>query len=118
MPHQCLRCNKIYDNTANEIIKGCSCGNRSFLFMKKLPEKETEIEISTEKRKKILKEIEFQSDKFDIDTPIIIEVGSVDVISPGKYRIDINKLMKREEERVPIYKIGDGTFFIDIEYLN
>ena len=118
MPHQCLRCNKIYENTANEIIKGCSCGNKSFLFMKKMPEKQIEIEISTEKKEMILKEIEENTNKFNLESPIVIEVGSIDVISPGKYRIDINKLMKKEEEKVPVYKIGDGTFFVDIDYLN
>ncbi|MBD3310748.1 hypothetical protein GF351_06025, partial [Candidatus Woesearchaeota archaeon] len=35
MPHQCVRCNKFYDDGADEILKGCSCGGKLFFYIKK-----------------------------------------------------------------------------------
>ena len=35
MPHQCVRCNTFYDDGAEEILKGCSCGSKLFFFVKK-----------------------------------------------------------------------------------
>ena len=32
MPHQCVRCNKFYDDGSIEIIKGCTCGGRLFFL--------------------------------------------------------------------------------------
>jgi predicted nucleic acid-binding Zn-ribbon protein len=120
MPHQCLKCSSIYQNDAKEILKGCSkCSNKSFLYMKKMPDKKESI-ISNEKKELILKELENQIEiKQDDETkPIIIEIGSIEIKGVGKYEIDINKLMKKEEEKVPIYKVGEGTFLLDIKYLN
>ena len=35
MPHQCVRCNTMYPDGAQEILKGCSCGARLFFYIKK-----------------------------------------------------------------------------------
>ncbi len=34
MTHQCVRCAKQYDNNAPELLAGCSCGGRVFLFIR------------------------------------------------------------------------------------
>ncbi|MFA5246400.1 MAG: Zn-ribbon containing protein [Candidatus Micrarchaeia archaeon] len=34
MPHKCVSCSKIYPNSSPELLKGCSCGSRIFLFLK------------------------------------------------------------------------------------
>ena len=118
MPHKCLRCHTIYSNDSSEILKGCSkCGNKSFFYLKELPKKNEDFEIPKEKKEKILKELSsnFSEDK---DKPIIIEVGSVDVKEVGKYEIDINKLMRKDDEKIPIYRVGGGTYILDINYLN
>ena len=40
MPHQCLGCDKVYDNTSNAILKGCpECGRKAFLYIKTMPER-------------------------------------------------------------------------------
>jgi predicted nucleic acid-binding Zn-ribbon protein len=59
MPHQCLNCSSVYDNTSDAIIKGCpNCGKKLFLYIKKLPEAKKEIELSKEKKELILTELE------------------------------------------------------------
>lgn len=33
MPHKCVRCGKIYQSNSAELLKGCSCGTRIFLYL-------------------------------------------------------------------------------------
>jgi len=33
MPHKCVSCSKVYPNSSPELLKGCSCGSRIFLYM-------------------------------------------------------------------------------------
>ena len=34
MPHQCVKCSKIFKENSNEILKGCnSCGGKFFFFI-------------------------------------------------------------------------------------
>lgn len=34
MAHQCVRCSKTLENNAPELVKGCECGGRVFLFVR------------------------------------------------------------------------------------
>ena len=116
MPHQCLNCNTIYDNSSDAIIKGCpKCGKKLFLYIKKIPEKTKEIELSSDEKEFILKEIESISEIKDSEAPIILKLENIRVLKPGKYEIDINQLMKKEKPI--IYKIQDGTYIIDLSLL-
>lgn len=116
MPHQCLKCSHIYENTSDAIIKGCpNCGAKLFLFIKKIPEKSQEIELSKEEKDLILQEIESISEIHDSQTPIILKLENIRVVKPGKYEIDINQLMKKDKP--VIYKIQEGTYIIDLNFL-
>jgi predicted nucleic acid-binding Zn-ribbon protein len=116
MPHQCLKCEAVFDNTSDVIIKGCpKCGSKLFLFIKKTPEKQIEIELSKEQKDLILKEVEGYTEIQESETPIILKLENVRVLAPGKYEIDINQLMKKDKPL--IYKIQDGTYVIDIDFL-
>jgi len=116
MPHQCLGCDTIYDNTSDVIIKGCpKCGKKLFLFIKKIPEKKKEIELTKEQKNVVLKEVESMLETEDIQTPIILKLENVRVVSPGKYEIDVNQLMKKDKPL--IYKVQEGTYMIDLNFL-
>lgn len=118
MPHQCLRCNTVFDNSSDAIIKGCTnCGAKLFLYIKARPEelKQEEIELTKEAKDIILKELGTQVDLDDIDRPIILKLENVRILAPGKYEIDINQLMKKEKPL--IYKVQEGTYVIDLNYL-
>ncbi len=113
MPHQCLGCDKIYDNTSEAILKGCpACGRKAFLYLKSLPSKSEEIELTKESKDIILKELEEVVDLDKTDMPIILKLENIRIISPGKYELDINQLMKKEKPI--IYKVQEGTYVIDI----
>lgn len=116
MPHQCLKCSQVYENTSDSIIKGCSnCGGKLFLFIKKTPEKSEEIELSKQEKELVLQEIESIVEIRDSDTPIILKLENIRVVKPGKYEIDINQLMRKDKPIV--YKIQEGTYIIDLNFL-
>lgn len=116
MPHQCLKCESVFDNTSDVIIKGCpNCGAKLFLYIKKAPEKEAEFELSQDQKDIILKEVESFVDIKETEVPIILKLENIRVLAPGKYEIDINQLMKKDKPL--IYKIQEGTYVIDIDFL-
>jgi len=113
MPHQCLGCDKIYDNTSSVILKGCpECGRKAFLYIKTIPTKQEEIELSQESKEMILKELEEVVDIEKTDKPIILKLENIRILAPGKYELDINQLMKKEKP--VIYKVQEGTYVIDL----
>ena len=74
-----------------------------------------QIEISKEKKDIILKEVESMVELEEVTTPIVLKLENVRVLAPGKYEIDINQLMKKEKPL--IYKVQDGTYVIDLNFL-
>lgn len=34
MPHKCVRCGKLYANASRELMQGCACGARVFVFLR------------------------------------------------------------------------------------
>ncbi len=114
MPHQCVRCGRIYDDNAPELLKGCSCGSRLFFYIKKdkLEElKKATSKLSEEEKKQIEKDV------MDLvgpnqEQPVILDFESIRILKPGKYELDLVKLF---DGKPLIYKIGDGKYIIDIE---
>ena len=115
MPHQCVRCNKFYEDGAKEILKGCLCGARLFFYIKK--EKLEESKKITEKlTKEEKKEVEKGVlDLVDLDMakekPIVLDLESIKIMKPGKYELDLVRLFKGEPL---IFKLEEGKYIIDI----
>ena len=113
MPHQCVRCGKFYPDASKEILEGCSCGSRFFFFVKHeaLEElkKETE-ELTPEDREEITQDIQDMVGLGD-EKPIILDLESIRVSSPGKFEIDLVNVFKRKPL---VYKLEEGKYFIDI----
>jgi len=115
MPHQCVRCGTLYEDAANELLKGCSCGGRLFFYVKK--EKLKEIQ---EKTVNLTEEekIQIEKDVFDLiggqieeDQPVVLDLESVRVLKPGKYELDLVHLFKKEPI---VIKLGEGKYMIDL----
>lgn len=112
MPHKCARCKKIYDDNAPELLTGCSCGARVFLFVKE-----------EERRKKTgKKEIDDDLEWLDKelarkleteDMTVHLDVENLLRLSKGKYRLNISSLMRGEPL---VFKAKDGVYYIDIPY--
>ena len=117
MPHQCVRCNTLYGDGANEIIKGCSCGGRLFFFIKKEKLEEakkiTDSAQLTEEDKTQMEKDVFDLVGHDIDSEetVILDLEAIRVSKPGKYELDLVHLFKGEPL---IFKLEDGKYMIDI----
>jgi len=66
----------------------------------------------SQEKKRIEKEIRDMAGITDEETPVILDIESVRVSSPGKFEIDIVNLFKKN--RPLIYKIGEGKYIIDL----
>jgi len=120
MPNQCVHCSEIYDDGAEEILKGCNkCGSRFFFYLteeklKKLQSnKEEEISDLTKiEKKQIEQDVREIVGAEDEEAPIILDFETVKIIKPGKYVLDIANLFSRE--RPLVYKLEDGKYIIDL----
>ncbi len=118
MPHQCVRCGTVYDDGAEEILKGCSCGARMFYFiraekLKQIQEKQEREKLSLKEQEQIEKDVyDLIGDEIDKDKPVILDIESIEILKPGKYQLDLVKLFKNKEPL--IYKLEDGKYMVDI----
>ncbi len=113
MPHQCVRCGKIYEISSEQILKGCdACKGKFFFFIKEdeLKQKITLPKLTEEQINEIERDVR-EIIGGEENQPIILDIETIRVLSPGKYSIDIIKLFKQNE--LIIYKIRDGKYRID-----
>ena len=116
MPHQCVRCNKFYEDGDKAILVGCECGGKLFFYIKK--EKLDEIRAKQELSLSDEEKIELEKDVFELvgqdwkkDDPVILDFESIHVLRPGKYELDLVNLFKK---RPLIFKLADGKYIIDL----
>lgn len=113
MPHQCVRCGKIYPAGCKELLTGCSCSGRFFFFVKEeLVDKAMEISesLSEEDKQELEKDI-FELIGNNDEQPVILDFESIRATSPGKYEIDLIDLFKGDPL---VIKLDEGKYVIDI----
>ncbi|MDD5177802.1 MAG: Zn-ribbon containing protein [Candidatus Nanoarchaeia archaeon] len=114
MPHQCVRCGKLYDDGSKEILKGCVCGGHFFFFVKEEELKKVEeitVNLTQEDKEQIEKDVLDIIGIEDTDKPVILDLESIRILKPGKYELDIVELFKGKPL---VYKIEDGKYIIDL----
>ena len=115
MPHQCVRCNILYDDGASEILKCCSCGARVFFFIRKekLERMKNTIPqtLDVEQRQQIEDDVMGLVGREREDLPVVLDFESVHVTEPGKYELDLVKLF---QQAPLIFKMEDGKYIIDV----
>ncbi len=117
MPHQCVRCNKFYEDGASEILKGCSCGGKLFFFikkekLKKIQEVQEAINLSEEDKKQIERDVfDLVGSSLDKGEPVILDLEAIRVLQPGKYELDLVHLFKGDPL---IFKLEEGKYMIDL----
>ena len=116
MPHQCVHCGKMYPAGSKEILEGCKdCGGHFFFYIRDeqfKKAKENPLELPQEDKEKIEKDIREMANIEDEMVPVILDIESVRVISPGKYEIDVVNLFGKD--RPIIFKIEEGKYIIDL----
>ena len=118
MPHQCIKCGKLYEDASPELLSGCSdCGARFFFYIKKehydkLKNKEIPfIELEEKEKENIEKDVR-EMIGLKEEEPVILDLESIRVLKPGKFEIDVVNLFKKA--RPIIYKLEEGKYIIDL----
>jgi len=119
MSHRCVHCGNIYEDAAEEILKGCSCGSHFFYYIKEMPSpevKEAIVELEKSDKQQIEKDIReitgLEEKPDEPKKPVILDLESVKVIKPGKFEIDVVNLFSKK--RPLIYKLEEGKYIIDL----
>ena len=116
MPHQCVHCKRIIPAGSKELLDGCfDCGGHFFFYVQDEQLRQIEespIEIPEEQRRGIEKDIREMAGIIEENTPVILDIESVRVVSEGKFEIDLVNIFKRN--RPLIYKIEEGKYIIDL----
>ena len=124
MPHQCVHCGEIYPDAAPELLAGCKCGGKFFYYIRqdRLDElnrinseeiQDTIAELGRADKTQIEKDIrEITGLDEEPDKPVVLDLESVRVLSPGKFEIDIVNLFSKK--RPIIYKLEEGKYIIDL----
>lgn len=116
MPHQCVRCNAMYDDGAKVILSGCSCGSRLFFYIRKerLQEASKVTEnFSQEEKERIEHDVmDLVGNTVQEDKPVVLDFESVRVSGPGKFELDLVHLFKEKDPL--IYRLEEGKYVIDI----
>ena len=116
MPHQCVRCNTMYPDGAQEILKGCSCGARLFFYIKKQHIEEGKVLVSNfskEEKEQIEKDVTemLHIKNEDKNKPVILDLESVRISGPGKYELDLVHMFKNDPL---VVKLEEGKYVIDL----
>lgn len=117
MPHQCVRCRTLFEDGAQEILKGCNCGGKLFFFVKKERIKELE-QFSNTAKLSVEDKVQIEKDIYDLigsdgdhTEPVILDIEAIRVLEPGKYELDLIHLLNKEPL---IFKLEDGKYMIDL----
>ncbi|MEM2917954.1 MAG: Zn-ribbon containing protein [Candidatus Altiarchaeota archaeon] len=119
MPHKCARCGEIYDDGAPELIQGCKCGARVFLYIRVGENESKEEVIAKLKGKEIsISDLEWLDkefgDKLQAEGKTIhLDVETLERIDEGKFKLDVASLMRGKPV---VIKAKEGVYYIDIPY--
>ncbi|MEF8879117.1 MAG: Zn-ribbon containing protein [Candidatus Thermoplasmatota archaeon] len=113
MPHQCLKCGKVFEEGSPQLLKGCpKCGGNRFFYTKKpLDEKERDT-----KRKKMGKDVNSAISELmeNQNKEVIDEKGNWVNIKPKEVRKAVKKQLSQKEEsdenRSDIHNINDDKY--------
>ena len=117
MPHQCVRCGRMYDDGAGEVLSGCNCGSKLFFFIRKERIQEAKnmtASLSTKDKKQIENDVMdiIGDEKQKEDNPIVLDFESIRALKPGQFELDLINLFNKKNPLV--FKTGDGKYMIDI----
>jgi len=113
--HQCVKCGTLYEDTSNELLKGCSkCGGKFFFFVRKDALEKMQkltVNLTSNERTEIEKDI-FELTGLDkVDQPVILDIESIRILKPGQYEIDLVDLFRGKPV---VYKLEEGKYVIDL----
>ncbi|MBN2251455.1 MAG: hypothetical protein JW724_05215 [Candidatus Altiarchaeota archaeon] len=119
MPHKCARCEKIYESSARELLDGCPCGSRLFLFIREKPGRDHAEALKELREKKISQsDIEWLDKEFGDKLSgskgtIRLDIENMIRVDEGKFTLDVGSLMSGKPI---VVRAEEGVYYIDIPY--
>lgn len=107
--HKCVRCSTVYQNNAKELLAGCPCGARVFVFLKEGKPAEVEEDYSW-----LEGELKFLSK----DKPVSVESDAAEnlkILEKGAYELDVKSLMGGNPL---VVKSEKGIYYIKVPHFN
>jgi predicted nucleic acid-binding Zn-ribbon protein len=107
----------MYPDGSQEILSGCKCGGKLFLYIKKEKLEETKkileaSKLSIEDKKQIEEDVfDLVGSDIDRDEPVVLDVEAIHVLKPGKYELDLVHLFKGDPI---VFKLEEGKYMIDL----
>jgi len=115
MSNQCVKCGTLYEDSSNELLKGCNkCGGKFFFFVKKENldrMKELTVNLTKDERTEIQEDIQEITGLDKVDQPVILDIESIRILKPGQYEIDLVDLFRGKPL---VYKLEEGKYIIDL----
>lgn len=117
MPHQCVRCNKFYDDGSKEILQGCTCGGKLFFYVRKeqIEKAKNDIVKLTEDDRKQIEEDVFELVGSRPDHPedqaVVLDLETIRIKKPGQYELDLVNIFRKQPL---VYRVEDGKYIIDL----
>ena len=112
MRHQCVRCGRIFPSESKNLMQGCACGSKLFLYLKA-----PKLEVKRSQLPKDLDKLEAQIRKMlgestSPDQPISISIENLRLGRNGVYSIDLESLLRGDPI---ILRDPLGVYFIDLK---
>jgi hypothetical protein len=113
MPHQCLKCGRVFEEGSSELLRGCpDCGGNRFFFTKEPLDEEERNSITREVGKDINSVI---IDLMGGDRDIVDKSGNWVTIKPKEIRKVVEQHLS-DNKKIPPEKKEDIDLITDDEY--
>ena len=130
MPHRCVKCGTVYKSSSKELMQGCTCGSRVFMFLKEeqLSLKE-QVEVFERESRELMQNNEQLQELSEL-TPISIEKAEIQennavapgAIVPGEALVSVpEKIAETRKETIKsvenVTVLGKGVYELDVASL-
>ncbi len=111
MRHQCVKCGRIYQSESKNLMDGCVCGSKLFLYLRT-----PRLEVKRSQLPKNLDGLEAEirrilGERTNPDQPISISIENLRLGRDGVYTINLQSILRGDPI---ILKDGMGVYFIDL----
>ena len=111
MTHTCVKCGKVYPDSSEEILRGCSCGGKKFYFERPEAQKRS-IATSLQEQEAKAGDDSLPRSEEPIREDRFNRVESIRILGPGTYELNIEKMAQSDDR---VVKLGtEGSYAVDL----
>ncbi len=115
MSHKCIKCLQVFDDVSHEILQGCSCGSKAFLYKRdpSMTVLSTNIPVSTENSfgqidiGNLIAPAELGEDTFEdtdevftVDVQALLDKKTIHSTEEGRYSINLQAIFDGQRPKL------------------